>query len=104
MFFNHSVWRLAVLLPLALAACASPESRTRDALIKAGLSQEVAGCMADQLVDNLSIAQLKRLSAIRKGEKKGVKHLIRSVRALNDPQIVSVTASAAATCAIGLPG
>ncbi|MEG3088831.1 hypothetical protein [Sphingomonas sp. PB4P5] len=104
MFFRISPWRPAVLLPLALTACASPESRTRDALIKAGLSHDVAECMADQLVDNLSIAQLRRLSALGKAEKKGVKHLLRRIRDLHDPQIVSVTATAAATCAIGLPG
>jgi hypothetical protein len=100
--FRHSAWRALVLLPLALAACSSPESQTRDGLIKAGVSHDVAECMADQMVDNLSIAQLRRLSALGKGEKKGVKHLLRRIRDLNDPQIVSVTASAGALCATGL--
>ena len=100
---RYSPWRLAILLPCALAACASPQSRTRDALLKAGLSHDVAECMADELVDNLSIAQLHRLSALGKGEGRGVKHLLRRIRDLNDPQIISVTASAAASCAMGLP-
>ena len=102
MVFRQSPWRLLVLLPLVLAACSSPDSQTRDALIKAGLSRDVAECMADEMVDNLSIAQLRRLSALGKGEKKGVKQLLRRIRDLDDPQIVSVTASAGALCATGL--
>jgi hypothetical protein len=97
-------WRTLIVLPLALAACSSPESQTRDGLIKAGVSPHTAECMADDMVDNLSIAQLRRLASVRHGEQKGVKHLLRRIHALHDPQIVSVTASAAATCALGLPG
>lgn len=88
---------------LALAACSGPESHIRDALINAGVSHKLATCMAPQMAEGLSLKQLYRLSEIGKaGEERGVKQLLRRVRSLNDPQIVAVTGTAAASCAIGI--
>ena len=46
---------LVALIALALSACATPETRVRTALMDAGLSQPIAACMADRMVDRLSL-------------------------------------------------
>ena len=89
-----------------LAACSGPQSRTRDGLIKAGLSAKMADCMAPRMADRLSITQLRQLAAVGKasageGGKTSVKHVIRRLRELDDPQIVSVVSTSAALCATG---
>ncbi|QNA85800.1 hypothetical protein G4G27_18790 [Sphingomonas sp. So64.6b] len=90
---------------LALAACSSPETLTRDGLINAGVPQPVARCMAGRMVDRLSLLQLRRLSALGKAKQsRDLEQLLHRVRSLNDPQILSVTTSSAALCAVGLGG
>ena len=96
---------LLLAVAIALASCATPETRVRTALIEAGLSQRVAGCMAERMVDRLSITQLRRLQSLSslKGERVeelSVSELLRRVRALNDPEIVRVVTSAGIGCAI----
>ncbi|MEN2787786.1 hypothetical protein ACFOKI_00835 [Sphingomonas qilianensis] len=97
-----------LLLPAcaALAACSSPESQTRAGLIKAGLSPKMAACMAPRMADRLSITQLRQLAAIGKasggaGGKDGATDVLKRLRELDDPQIVSVVSSSAALCATG---
>jgi hypothetical protein len=99
--------RILLLAPvlLALAGCAvTPEQRVNTALQQAGVPPRVASCMAERMADRLSIHQLKelkRLSALRDpGEHMGVKHILRSVEALGDPEIVRVTSRAAVGCYI----
>lgn len=87
---------------LALAACSGPETRVRDGLIKAGASPGLADCMAKRMVDRLSYKQLQRLSTLARSEgEKGRKHMLKRVRDLDDPKIVSVVTSSAALCATG---
>ena len=91
----------ALLLLLALAACASPESRVEDALLRAGLSPSVSQCMARRLTDRLSIAQLRKLSAAMEGGAGApltMAEIERRVDRIGDPQIVSVAASAGIGC------
>src|SRR3546814_2589807 len=52
------------LLALALAGCATPETRLRTGLANAGLSNAMAACMAGRMVDRLSLLQLRRLSSL----------------------------------------
>ena len=52
---------ISVMGALMLAGCATPETRLRTGLIDAGLSQRVAGCMAERMVDRLSLLQLRRI-------------------------------------------
>jgi len=99
--------RLAlVALPLfALSACATPESRVRTALLDAGLSRPIATCMAQRMVDRLSLSQLRRLSSLSslRGERIGdlsVGELLRRARALGDPEILTVMTTAGLGCAI----
>ncbi|MBK6412011.1 hypothetical protein [Sphingopyxis sp.] len=98
--------RIAVLSLslLALAACASPEARLRTGLVNAGLSQSIASCMSERMVDRLSLLQLRRLGSLSSLKDKKISDLslnqfLRKVRALKDPEILTVTTSSAALCA-----
>ena len=96
-----------LLLPAfaLLAGCAvTPEQRVNAALRDAGVPPRVASCMAERMAARLSIEQLKelkRLAALREpGESSGPKHILRSVEAIGDPEIVRVTTRAAVGCYI----
>ena len=94
------------LLPLlALAACATPESRVQTALMDAGISRPVAGCMAERMVDRLSIDQLRQIKSLsklggRSVEAMSIAELLHRVRALGDPEILAVVSRAGLGCAI----
>ena len=94
--------KLALFLPiLLLVSCASPEARVRTALIDAGLSPRVSSCMAERMVDRLSIAQLRKLGSLRgAGRPRGIDGFLHSIRVLDDPEVISVTTRAALRCAI----
>ena len=90
---------------LALAACATPEARLRTGLVNAGLSQSIASCMAERMVDRLSLVQLRRLSALGSLKDKRIADMsldqfLHKVRALKDPEILAVSTSSAALCAL----
>jgi hypothetical protein len=96
-----------LLLPALalLAGCAvTPEQRVNAALRDAGVPPRVASCMAERMAARLSIEQLKelkRLAALREpGESTGPKHILRSVEAIGDPEILRVTTRAAIGCYI----
>ena len=98
--------RVLALLPLlALAACATPETRVRTALIDAGLSKPIATCMAQRMVDRLSLVQLNRLSSLsrirtRRIGEMTVAQFLHDARALGDPRVVQVLTTAGLGCAI----
>lgn len=98
--------RFLALAPLlALAACATPETRVRTGLMNAGLSKPVAACMAGRMVDKLSLLQLRRLQSLSTvGDVDyrniTVSQFMHKVRALKDPEILSVTGKAALVCAL----
>jgi len=90
---------------LALSACATPETRVRTALMDAGLSQPMAACMADRMVDRLSLIQLNKLSGLKKlrGQdmrKVTVEEFLRRTRALQDPEILGVATTSGLICAV----
>ena len=90
---------------LALSACAPPETRVRTALMDAGLSQPIAACMADRMVDRLSLIQLNKLNGLKKlrGQdmrKVTVEEFLRRTRALQDPEILGVATSSGLICAV----
>ena len=92
-------------LPLVLSACATPETRLRNGLQNAGLSKAMSTCMAGRMVDRLSLVQLRRLSALGSLKEKRLGDLsfdqfLHKVRALTDPEILTVTTSSAALCAL----
>ena len=99
--------RMLLLAPalLALAGCAvTPEQRVNAALQEAGVPPRVAHCMAERMASKLSIEQLRELKALSKlrdgDDRAGPKHILRSVEAIGDPEIVRVTTRAALGCYI----
>lgn len=96
---------LVSLTLLALSACATPETRIRTALMDAGLSQPMAACMADRMVDRLSLVQLNKLNGLKKlrGQdmrKVTVEEFLRRTRSLQDPEILGVATSSGLICAV----
>ncbi len=106
---GSNTWRIGragvILLTGAtlLSACATPETRVRAGLMNAGLSQPVAACMADHMVNELSLIQLKRLSDLGALKGRTIKSVtmaefIQKTRSLRDPEIVAETTVAAGKC------
>ena len=100
---------LAACAALALAGCAQriAESRVRTALTDNGLSDRNAACMAERMVDRLTIEQLKKLEGLkpRAGEPKrptGLRDFVRRVRRVGDAEVIAVTSTSAGLCATGL--
>ena len=105
--FIHRLPAFALIGALALSACStvSPEARVRTKLIEAGLRPPVAACMAERLVDRLSLVQLKRLQSLaglqkHAGGKMSIDEMVHRLRALDDPEIVSVVLRAGIGCSI----
>lgn len=109
-FESFPMKKAALLAPLAaavaLSACAvTPEARVRTGLMNAGLSPRMSDCMAPRMVDRLSIAQLRRLSAVAHVKESdlhrlSLDELLYKIRALQDPEIFTVTSKAALVCAL----
>ena len=81
------------------------ETRLRNGLNNAGLSEAMSACMAERMVDRLSLVQLRRLSALGSLKDKRITDLtmdqfLRKVRALKDAEILAVSTSSAAICAL----
>ena len=96
---------LVALIALALSACATPETRVRTALMDAGLSRPIAACMADRMVDRLSLVQLNKLSGLKKlrGQdmrRVTVEDFLKRARSLQDPEILGVVSSSGLICAV----
>ena len=96
---------LVTFTALALSACTTPETRVRTALMDAGLSRPIAACMADRMVDRLSLIQLNKLSGLKKlrGQdmrKITVEDFLKRTRSLQDPEIFGVVSSSGLICAI----
>lgn len=96
---------LTALALIALAGCATPQARLERGLINAGLPKNQSACMADRMVDKLSLLQLRRLGSLGnfEDEKLGemsVNRFMRNIRALKDPEILTITTRAALGCAI----
>ncbi len=88
-----------------LSACATPETRVRTALMDAGLSKPIASCMADRMVDRLSLIQLNKLSSLKKlrdqnMRKLSVDEFLKRTRSLQYPEILGVVSSSGLICAV----
>lgn len=88
---------------IALAGCTSARVRLERGLIRVGVDRPVASCMAGQMSDHLSVAQLRRLGQLRRLDDDVARGLtldrfLDDVRALRDPEIVAVTSAAGAIC------
>lgn len=92
-----------VLAALALAACTPARVRVERGLLRVGVDPPVAQCMAGQMSEHLSIGQLRRLGRLRRLDDDIARGLtldrfLDDVRALGDPDIVTVTAAAGFIC------
>ncbi|MDE0934116.1 MAG: hypothetical protein OSA47_11005 [Novosphingopyxis baekryungensis] len=95
----------ALLIPALLTACATPQTRVRNGLTGLGLAYPMADCMAERMVDRLSLSQLNRLSSLDafKGRQPGdvsMNEFIRATRGLQDPEVLGVVTSSGAICAV----
>jgi hypothetical protein len=96
------MWR-AIIICLLLTGCVSriAESRVRSALIANGLAPKYADCMAERMVDRLSISQLRKLARLRGlGETRTPMAFVAKVRSVNDSEALAVVTSSAAVCAL----
>jgi len=94
-------WAPLALAAALIAGCAVPEARLRAGLENAGLSRPMAACMAERMVDRLSLIQLRRIGDLPYArDERSVQGFLRRVRALRDPEILTVSAAAAARCAL----
>jgi hypothetical protein len=94
-----------LLVTLTLAACATPESRVRSGLMSAGLSQPIASCMAERMVDRLSLGQLQKLGRLGKLNKRNpgdisFNEFVKQTKVLQDPEILGVVTSSGVICAV----
>ena len=94
-------------LSLMLAGCGGAEEKLRNGLVSVGLSENMAACMAKPMAQKLSINQLMKLSSLGKVgrldlRRTSYEQLMHQIRALNDPEILRITASAALGCAFNI--
>lgn len=107
---------IAVLLVLLLAGgalytgLANPvvEMQVKSALVQSGLGEKRAACMAERMVDRLTIVQLWKLRqgmAPQEGEPEegyGLGELVKRLDRVDDSEAVAVLTTSAGLCAIGI--
>lgn len=102
---NKMQYAAGLALITCLAACTTPETRVRNGLMSAGLSQPLSACMADRMVDRLSLVQLNRFKGLDKLKKRNpgdisVNEFVKRTKALQDPEILGVVTSSGVVCAL----
>lgn len=84
------------------------EMQVKGALTQSGIGEKRAECMAERMVDRLTIGQLWQLRqgmAAQDGEPEegyGLGELIKRLRRVDDGEAVAVLTSSAGLCAIGI--
>ena len=82
--------------------------RVKGALVEAGVGEKRAACMADRMVERLTVFQLYKLQqgmAAQPGEAEnaqGLGDLIKRLDRVGDGEAVAVLTTSAGLCAIGL--
>ncbi|ANU07518.1 hypothetical protein [Paraurantiacibacter namhicola] len=79
-------------------------ARIEEELVSRGVPQPVAACMGERMASRLSPLQLRKLERLRPqdGETQipaSMGELMTRIRRIDDPEMVEVTISSAATCA-----
>jgi hypothetical protein len=97
--------KLLLLSFFTLSACATPQTRLERGLMSAGLSSKLSACMADRMIDKLSLLQLKRLSSLGNFQDEKLRDMsldrfLYNIRSLEDPEILSITTKAGLSCTI----
>ena len=96
---------LCVAATALLAGCSSPETQLRTALQDAGLSKPISSCMAERMVDRLSIWQLNKLRSLKKLKGKTAGEIsfaefLKRTKGLQDPEILGVVTSSGLICVV----
>jgi len=101
-----AVLALIIFVPLGLLLIfGTPESRMRTAFVEAGVEEPLAECMAERLADDLSYAQLWRLSSLsifrdRPARDLTIGEFIDATRGLQDREVLLLAGRASAVCAL----
>ena len=98
---------IAAALALVLASCASvAEDRVSSALMEAGLSRAMSECMAERMVDRLSLRQLndlRRLAGLREEARDmPITEFLDRARSIVDAETYAVVTRAGLACAVGV--
>jgi hypothetical protein len=84
------------------------EMQVKGALVESGIGEKRATCMAERMVDRLTIGQLWKLRqgmAAQDGEPEegyGLGELVKRLRRVDDGEAVAVLTTSAGLCAVGL--
>ena len=84
------------------------EMQVKGALVESGIGEKRAACMAERMVDRLTIGQLWKLRqgmAPQEGEPEegyGLGELVKRLRRVGDGEAVAVLTTSAGLCAVGL--
>lgn len=84
------------------------EMQVKGALVESGIGEKRATCMAERMVDRLTIGQLWKLRqgmAAQEGEPEegyGLGELVKRLDRVNDGEAVAVLTTSAGLCAIGI--
>lgn len=84
------------------------EMKVKSALVESGIGEKRAACMAERMVDRLTIPQLWKLRqgmAAQEGEPDesyGLGELIKRLDRVDDDEAVAVLTTSAGLCAIGI--
>ena len=84
------------------------ELQVKGALVESGIGEKRAACMAERMVDRLTIGQLWKLRqgmAPQAGEPEegyGLGELVKRLRRVEDGEAVAVLTTSAGLCAIGI--
>ena len=82
--------------------------QVKGALVQSGIGEKRAACMAERMVDRLTIVQLWKLRqgmTAKEGEPEegyGLGELIKRLRRVDDGEAVAVLTTSAGLCAIGI--
>jgi hypothetical protein len=98
----------AILLAASLFACARPSERIATRLIDYGIPETRALCMGKRLERDLTIAQLRELSALVRAYRQNdptpgrltSQDLLRVAARVRDPQVPITVGRAAAACGL----
>jgi hypothetical protein len=101
---NRNIICVAALFALGLSGCSTPKTQIKNALIDAGLSEKMSGCMAERMYDKLSLLQLNKLRGLKKlketdGKKLSINEFMKRTKSLQDPEIMGVITSSSVICA-----
>mgnify|MGYP006902217589 FL=1 len=84
------------------------EMQVKGALVESGIGEKRSACMAERMVDRLTIGQLWKLRqgmAAQEGEPEegyGLGELVKRLDRVNDGEAVAVLTTSAGLCAIGI--